>query len=418
MKYSQSLRYLNSFLNLERIQWQSPREWNLKRMQLLLDWAGHPEKNFFPILIAGTKGKGSTGYFLESILRKCPLRVGFYSSPHLQDPRERIRLQGKIISEKIWTRGIEKIKNILRFRRLPKNLGQFTYFEIMTLLALFSFQEQNIQIGIFEVGMGGRLDATNVLNPKLVLLTPIHLDHEAILGPTIAKIAAEKAAVIRPRSHVVIAPQVEEARKVIRKKVQRQKASAVWVQKPWKNQLSLLGDYQRFNAAVAAQAGKLLAKKFGYPVSGSSIREGLHMPPEWPGRFESFHKQGIEIVLDGAHNPVSIEALVRNLTVLYPRRQSTLIFGTSRDKKSDPMLKSLSRYFCEIYLTQAANPRSQGIEMLMNQARRFFKRIYPVASVHEAIKQALTKASGGSLIVITGSFYVIGEARKDLAAKN
>ena len=218
MTYSQSLNYLNSFLNLERIIFTpNNRLWNLERMELLLKWFSHPEKSFFPVLIAGTKGKGSTGFFLESILIEAGIRTGFYSSPHLEDPRERIRIQGRMISKKVWCKGVEAIRRVLKKYsvsplRMPPRFEKeimrgVTYFEILTLLAALLFKKAGIKAGIFEVGMGGRLDATNALGAKVVILTPVHLDHEAILGGTIAKIAVEKAAVVHKGSEVVLSPQ-------------------------------------------------------------------------------------------------------------------------------------------------------------------------------------------------------------------
>jgi len=207
MNYSESLRYLNSFLNLERITFiPGNRLWNLRRMQILLKWFPPKKRaqDFLPILIAGTKGKGSTGYFLESILGASRIPCGFYTSPHLEDPRERIRIRGRMVSRGVWTRGVNQIRKGLTGRRLPPAAGEFTYFEIMTLLAILLFRQAGLRIGIFEVGMGGRLDATNALAAPLVILTPINLDHEAFLGNTVGKIAAEKAAIIHRGARVVV----------------------------------------------------------------------------------------------------------------------------------------------------------------------------------------------------------------------
>jgi dihydrofolate synthase / folylpolyglutamate synthase len=408
MNYFQSLRYLNSFLNLERIHLQGSRSWNLKRMFLLTKWAGQPEKNFFPILIAGTKGKGSTGYFLESILRASRIPTGFYTSPHLEDPRERIRINGQMISEKLWAEETSRIRRLLSNHKLPKNLGAFTYFEMVTLLAMQAFKRAGIKIGIFEVGMGGRLDATNVLSPELVILTPIHLDHEAILGPTIARIAAEKAAIIKRKAHAVITPQNLQAWEPIRQRLKQQKA-VYWPVSLKPEAVGLKGDYQRINAGAAQKAAELLRDLFNYPISKLAIAQGLKSQ-RWPGRFESIYKGKGRFLLDAAHNPISTEALVRNLRRLYSHENAVLVFGTARDKKSGLMLKALSRYFQNIVVTQAANPRSTEVETLLLQARGLFKRIYPAGSVNEALEQA--KQLNPKLTVITGSFYLVGEARK------
>ncbi len=413
MQYSDSLRYLNSFLNLERIIYHPKnRLWNLDRMRILLDWFDHPEKSFFPILIAGTKGKGSTGFFLESILTASGIRTGFYSSPHLEDPRERIRLQGQMVSRNDWLEGIRGIRLILSKRHLNSRYGDFTYFEIMTLLAMLIFKRKSSQIGIFEVGMGGRLDATNVLDPKVEILTPIYLDHEAFLGDTVAEIAREKAAIIRQGADVIVSPQVKEAKKVIGIEIRKKKARCrrVVPYHDFKIKLGLIGEHQKVNAGLAVAAAMVLQKKYGFPISKEAIRSGLQRK-NWPGRFEIFLRKP-EFVLDGAHNPSSVKALTRALRERYADRDRLLIFGTSRDKRSDQMLKELGSFFDRIILTPLPTPRSQEIAVLMHEARKNFRVIIPTSSIHEAVTLSKKLARSKTLVVATGSFYLIGEVRK------
>ena len=441
MNYPSSLVYLNSFLNLERIQWKPDnRLWNLKRMRVLLDWFDHPEKDFYSVVIAGTKGKGSTGFFLESILREAKTRVGFYSSPHLEDPRERIRIQGALISPALWTQGIECIHKKLISKRIPGEMGDFTYFEIMTLLAALSFQKAKIKVGIFEVGMGGRLDATRALASRLVLLTPIHLDHQEFLGNTIARIAGEKAAVIPRGADVIVSPQLPEAQKVIERFVHKKKAH-LWKVRPVSFPVGLEGDYQRTNAGAAVIAAKLTLQALTptlsqretgsskmtitqretgssqIPLSPQGRGKGEGAEPlalkalqksNWPGRFEIF-KGRPTYILDGAHNPASVVALTAYLKKKYPRRDCLLIFGTSRDKNSAQMLKTLSGYFYDIIVTRSASPRSQEIGTLLAEARGKFCRVMAAGSVPEALRLAKNLADK---VVITGSFYLIGDARK------
>lgn len=412
MNDTASLRYLDSFQNFEKMTLSRSPRWNLARMKFLLAAAGHPEKSFFPVLIVGTKGKGSTGFLLESVLNASGTSSGFYSSPHLETPRERIRLRGAMISKASWTREMNRIRSLLSKRPVPARLGSPTYFEIMTLMAALAFKREGIRVGIFEAGMGGRWDAVNAMDAKLVVVTPIHLDHEAVLGNTIAKITGEKAAVIRPRAHVVVAPQVPEARKVIEDVIKRNKTFAYW-SKPLEGYKALKGDYQRVNAGAAVQAALILGDIFGFKVTAKGINQGLKAET-WPGRYEVFHKKGAEWVLDAAHNPISIEALVRNLRRDYANRPRTLIFGTSRDKNAPVMLKTLGGYFKEIILTRAASSRSAEIPALMVHAKSFFEKVYPVPSVREAMRFAVRKAEKKSWIAVTGSFFVIGEARKEL----
>lgn len=414
MNYPASLRYLNSFINLERITFEPDNcLWNLQRMRLLLDGFGHPEKNYLAILIAGTKGKGSTGYFLESILRAARIRSGFYSSPHLEDPRERIRIQGRRMRASEWAEGVQEIRRCLGRWKLPSSLGDFTYFEILTLLAALAFKKAGVKLGIFEVGMGGRLDATRVLGPKIVLLTPIHLDHEEILGNTIAKIAREKAAVIRRGIEVVSGRQPREAMIEIKRFVRRQRAHLRQV-RPVAFSVGLEGDFQRVNAGIAAKGAEILRDQFNFRVTPKAIRKGLQ-GREWPGRLELFHGSP-DILLDGAHNPISIEALVHYLRKHYSARRPLLIFGTSREKKSEKMLQTLGAFFKDIVITASQNPRSQEIQVLMTQARSHFRYLFPVPDTRRALSFARKEVGAKGLVVVTGSFYLIGEIRKRLHA--
>ncbi len=276
MNYFQSFRYLNSFTNLEKLA-QFPKNsfFNLKRMEHLLKISGHPEKNFFPILIAGTTGKGSTGFFLESILKANGIQTGYYHSPHVEGPRERVRVQGAMASPKLWAEELSAIQKLLHKKPLPETWGVLTYFEILTFLAILVFAKEDVKVGIFEVGLGGRLDATNVLKAPVVILTPIHLDHEAFLGKTIAKIAAEKAAIIKPKGHVVIGKQCPEAFRVIRGVVKRNKGTLRKAKPVFGIPLGLAGDFQNWNAGVALKAAETLHKYFNFSIAAEQSRKGL-----------------------------------------------------------------------------------------------------------------------------------------------
>ena len=415
MNYSESLRYLNSFLNLERILFTPQnRLWNLTRMRRLLEWFDHPEKKFFSVLIAGTKGKGSTGFFLESILNSAGVRAGFYSSPHLEDPRERIRIQRRMVSKQDWARGVSQIKRRLDRKNLPERLGAFTYFEILTLLAVLLFKEAGVEAGVFEVGLGGRLDATNALGAKVVILTPVRMDHEAILGNTIAKIAAEKAAVVRQSADVIVSPQWPEALRVIQTRIWKQKARSYPVRGGWPGKVGLRGDFQKINAGAAALAAKVLRSR-GFQIPEQAVRQGLQAA-DWPGRMETLPAAlgpGRDLLIDGAHNPASIQALVRNLRGGV-RGKRLLIFGTSRDKNSAEMLKILGSFFSNVILCRNPNPRSQEIGTLIFHARPWFQGIFPAANVPEALELAKSLSKAGDTVVATGSFYLIGEIRKKI----
>ena len=416
MNYSQALRYLNSFIDLEKLA-QLPKNpfFNLKRMEHLLEAAGHPEKNFFHVLIAGTTGKGSTGFFLESILKANGIRAGYYHSPHVEDPRERIRIQGAMASKKLWAEGLLETKKLLRKKPLPKTWGVLTYFEILTFLAIWVFAKGGVKIGIFEIGLGGRLDATNILKAPVVILTPIHLDHEAFLGNTVAKIAAEKAAIIKSHGHVVIGEQFPDAFRVILGAVKRNKGT-LWRAKPVCGiPLGLSGDFQKWNAGVALKAAEILKKYFDFPVFPERSRKGLQYR-NWKGRMETFHQVGRRFILDGAHNPLSMKSLVMSLRAQKVRKP-WLAFGAMNDKKSSEMLRVLSGFFSKVILTGIAGNRAKPVAMLVQEAKGLFKCVLTAQNIFEAFELVEKAADSGVTIVVTGSFYLVGEARKILAQR-
>ncbi|MFA7255089.1 MAG: cyanophycin synthetase [Candidatus Omnitrophota bacterium] len=413
MNYSQSLRYLNAFIDLEKLA-QLPKNpfFNLERMEHLLKAAGHPEKNFSPILIAGTTGKGSTGFFLESILKANRIRTGYYHSPHVEDPRERIRIQGTMASPRLWAEGLSEIQKLLRKNPLPKACGVLTYFEILTFLATWIFAKAGVKIGIFEIGLGGRLDATNILKAPLVILTPIHLDHEAFLGNTISKIAAEKAAIIKPRNRVVVGKQCPEALRVILGAV-KQKKGILWKAKPATGiPLGLAGDFQKMNAGVALKAAEILRKDFNLLITPERSGKGL-LAKHWKGRMETFLQGGRRFILDGAHNPISMKELVRSLE-MQRVRNPWLVFGAMNDKNSREMLRSLSRFFSKVVLTGIAGNRAKPVAMLVSEAKGLFKCVLTAQNVEEALDLARKGTNPGATAVVTGSFYLVGEARRIL----
>lgn len=373
-------------------------------MKLLLRWAGHPQESYERVLIAGTKGKGSTGFFLESILEASGVSTGFYSSPHISDPRERIRIGGKIISKETFARAMTWVRSIVS---KPGKTPGFTYFEIMTLLAAYCFKKAGVRVGIFEVGLGGRLDATNALEHGLSILTPIHYDHEAVLGHTLTEIAGEKAAVIRRYSPVITGPQLPEAMKVIQKQIRLREAKLLRAE-PYSGRIPLEGDFQQLNAGIAFRAAQELSIRKGFHLA-PGLERRLPLRKGWPGRMEWLNRG--RILIDGAHNPVSIQALVRNLKML-KIKDPVLVFGTSRDKNSEAMLQSLARVSQEIILTPVPGCRSQRLEILLKQASKHFSLMFPAANVRQAMALALQRVGQKRKIAATGSFYLIGEIRK------
>ena len=375
-------------------------------MRELLEIFHHPEKGVFTVVVGGTKGKGSTAYFLSEILRESGLRTGFYHSPHLESPRERIWINGKPVSENDFSNGLAVIARMLR----PRHPAPFTYFEILTLLAALLFKKAKVDVAVYEVGMGGRLDATHVLPAKLIILTPIHFDHEAYLGNTLTEITKEKAALLVPGCDAVIAPQEPESLREILK-VAKKRKSRLWPPLYRKGmKIKLLGDFQKLNAATALRAAVLLRDHHRLPITKKSLTKGV-ANNHWPGRME-FFKGSPSILIDGAHNPKSIEALCRNLRRIFPKRRKIVVFGTSRDKRSDRMIPLLAEVFGVCILTQSQTPRAKDINLLLAEAKDLFQTLIPLPDAREALAMAKKLAAPSDLIVVTGSFYLIGELRR------
>lgn len=416
MNYSQSLAYLNSFINYERIVLNaSNRNLNLARMRFLMDLFEIRKPSFFPVLIAGTKGKGSSGYMLESVLKAAGYKTGFYSSPHLETPRERIRLNGRMMTPGEWARGLSEIQQKMAAVRWPKKLGELTYFEILTFLAICSFHKRRADVGIMEVGLGGRLDATNVLDAPLCLLTTIGFDHEQFLGHTLALIAREKAAVMRRGGHAVVSPQKPEAMRIIASEARRIGA-VLHRSQPVTQRTGLEGGFQRINAGTVLSAVDILRREFGFKITPAAVRRGMQAR-NWPGRFERIHKGGSLWILDAAHNPAAIDAVTAEITRLKGQRRKIVLFAVARDKKAPEMLKSLSACFDEIVLTAAADPRARSAVELTACAAPFFKRIYLPGNVRKSFDFLKQQAGPGTLILVTGSFHAAGAVRSLLTGK-
>lgn len=417
MNFRDSLAYLDSLANLEKIRiLAGNRLLNLDRMHYLVNLFGHPEKQFFPVLIVGTKGKGSTGFFLQSILNAAGISAGFYSSPHLETPLERIRLRGRQISVRLWTRTLGHIKKTLDRHPLPGKLGQMTYFEALTLAALLVFREEGMEVGVLEAGLGGRLDAVNAVDASLVIVTTVGLDHEEFLGNTVEKIAAEKAGVFRRGIEIITSPQKAGAGRVLRECAGRAGAKLREVRPARGLKIGLRGEFQKNNAAAALEAARLTARALGKQLPEKALRQGLRAS-QWPARVEVFPGKP-EVILDAAHNPDSALALTEALRKL-KSKPTCLVFGVSRDKNSAAMLKSLSRAAHAVVLSGTNSPRAKGPGELLAEAQRLFEVIVPSpGSSREAFRTACEMAGPSGRVVVTGSFYLAGEVRPLLTAGN
>jgi len=453
MNYPEALRYLFSFINYERMVFRyGARALNLKRMALLLDWFGHPEEQFRAILVAGTKGKGSTAYFLASLLSAHGYPTGLYTSPHLSDPRERIKLDGKAISPRDLAQWSTEIRRVLGRRK--KEMGRFgepTFFELFTLMAILHFASEGAWFGIFEIGMGGRLDATNILRPLLSVITPISLDHEEYLGKTLARIAHEKAAIIKPRGFVVVSNELAQARRVIRAWARKQKAEPFFLgrsfhilraqsdsrrsrfdfrmfSRTWRDLvIGLPGKFQIQNAAVALASACVLERFFGFPLSVSRTKRALRNA-FWPGRFERVTTKGQTVVLDGAHNGASARALFDSVKTFFGSHPIVTILGTSREKDLRRILEPILPQTHFLIATKSANPRAQETRTILEAAHQmgFDKPTFWAADIRGALRIARTlnrvhggkrRKRSGAVWVVTGSLFLVGEARKVLGCR-
>lgn len=441
MNYPQALQYLYSFFNLERVsRFSYQREFNLKRMSTLLNWFGHPEKSFRSILIAGTKGKGSTAYFLHSILAAHRLKVGLYTSPHLSDFRERIRVNSRLVSRNACARLVKQIKLVIERRSTEiRSLGPITFFEVSTLLAILYFAEQKVRWAILEVGMGGRLDATNSIRQALSVFTLIGRDHQEYLGNTVSKIAREKAAIIKSNTPFVSAKQTNATRQAIFSRAKRFRADGYFCGthfhyrtrhvKPSGSQFDFLmgstkilniaitlpGLFQIENASLAIAAALVLKKRFQISFDPFLIRKGLKACT-WPGRFEVIGRKGRTFILDGAHNIDSMRALERSIQKLFPRRAVVTVFGVSREKEIQPMLEILSRFSKVLIATKSDHPRAQITKRIVEAAKEAVTHsvVIPTSDTREAMDRARRVVGKEDLILVTGSLFLVGEIRRKL----
>ncbi len=405
-----ALAWLFSLADQERGLGWNPRasveeQWKLGRTRALLDLAGAPDRQVRVVLVAGTKGKSSTCSMLASILGAHGVRVGLYSKPHLQSYRERVRLDGQAISPRDFLGAAERMRRLVaELGRTHPQAGEPTTFEVTTALATDVFARARCEVGVMEVGLGGRLDATNALEPELSLITPISYDHTAILGRTLGAIATEKAGIMRHGRPTLLAQQRPAALRALRYAAHGVGAD-LHVIPPLKQDVPQPGEHQRQNAALAIAAARCL-----FPVADTAIRDGLGRL-RMPGRFEIAHG----VVLDGAHNDASAQALARTLAAYAQRRPLRLVLGINRDKDARAVLKPLLPLATHgVWASQAAgNPRALSAVELA----RWCRRLGVEAAVAPELGEALDAARAeGYVVCVTGSLALVGQARALLGA--
>jgi dihydrofolate synthase / folylpolyglutamate synthase len=442
--YTAAISQLNSLVpELYANPSQPRRRFSLGEVRVLLDALGNPQTQFPAVLIAGTNGKGSTAATLASILSQAGQRTGLYTSPHLERPNERIRLSSDKISAqeseeisdadfaRLYFRVHDAGQELLLSGRLPQLPS---YFEILTALAFLYFAENKVDVAVLEVGMGGRLDATNIVNPLLSIVTDISLDHMEWLGPTISSIAREKAGILRRNGIMITLPQHPEASQVLGEvatelgvrgisaapyvpaagttgpysveapQIFGALGSAVKVDSP------LSGAHQQRNIALAIAAAIELAAHHGFPITPAAIENGIRRTC-WPGRIEHVAKNGIDWILDVAHNPAGAWALRAGIRgVLEVHQPRVLVFSCLRDKPLAEMAQILFPLFDQVIVVPLQNARAASVDDLLAAAAATGTQAVAADSVADALRLAEQRAAGG-VAVVSGSVYLVGEAR-------
>jgi len=387
----------------------------LRNTETLLAALGDPHKSFPSVQIAGTNGKGSTAVMLDSICRAAGIRTGLFTSPHLISITERIRVNGADISADDFARLTSQVKETAEGLVSAGELAALpTFFEHATAIALLAFRQAQVDLAILETGLGGRLDSTTAAGADVVAITPIAMDHQEYLGNTLAEIAGEKAAIIRPGGIAIVAPQADEARDVILQRCESVGVTPEFVTPAVERDelpLALRGTHQTTNAATAIAIAEALVAK-GFQISREAILNGLKSAKH-PGRLELWAGEP-QMLFDGAHNPAAARAL-RNYLDEFVFVPITMMFGAMRDKALNDMAAILFPAARELILTRMENPRAASIELMQAALpRNLNSRIHLAGSVAEALGSAKKVTPADGLVCVTGSLYLIGEVQQSV----
>jgi dihydrofolate synthase/folylpolyglutamate synthase len=428
MDYRESIEYLLRFADYERLP-RSGIVWDLKRIERLLARLGNPQDAAPAVHITGTKGKGSTAAMIDSILSTAGYRTGLYTSPHLLSYTERIKVNGKPISETDWARLVEALRPHVEAENALGDLGELTTFEIYTAMAFLHFRSVKVDYQVVEVGLGGRLDATNVIKPQVGVMTSISYDHTDVLGNTLAKIAGEKAGIIKPGMDVVTAPQSPEAMAAI-EKVCRERGvrlikagkDVTWQpggfdengqsfrvkgrRREYDLRIPLLGEHQLENAAIAVAVAELLEER-GARITPRDIAGGL-AKVDWPGRLQVLRREP-RVVVDGAHNTYSMQRLGEALRKYFKYDKLTLILGFGADKDIAGMAAEAAKMTGDIILVASRHPRAVKADVLIKEFQKQGVTPRMAEDVGTAVGLALAGAGKYDLICAAGSIFVIAE---------
>lgn len=437
-RYQETLDWIYSWVDfsMKRHVDDKHRFFKLDRMNKLMELLDHPHRKFQTVHVAGTKGKGSTASLIASVLQESGYRVGLYTSPHLEDFRERIVIDGQMISQE------DVIELADQMRPLTEIVPETTTFELTTAIAFQYFAQQEVDIAVIEVGLGGRLDATNVIDPLVSVITSISYDHMSVLGNTLAEIAAEKGGIIKPGRPVVVSPQNPESLETLRAMATEREAPFLYVKHEYSFE-SLTHSLKSQTFSVSSQKKNVMGKKIstntalklttpllgahqiengvtaiaaldqlrlsGLKINRKSIQNGF-LEVHWPARFEILREQP-PVVIDSAHNGDSMQKLVRSIDEYFPDWPFILVFGASADKSMDDMLNAILPR-CELVITtQSIHPRAASPEELKVLVEKFDIPVMALAPAENALAKAIELAGQTKGILVTGSIFIAAAAK-------
>jgi dihydrofolate synthase/folylpolyglutamate synthase len=429
--YQQAIDYINSYTDYEKVGMpHDPAFYDLRRVDELLSRLGNPHQKAASIHITGTNGKGSVAVMIASCLTAGGYKTGLYTSPHFHTWRERIRVDGELISESELARLVTELKPRLEAVNEKATYGKLTTFEFLTALAFAYFGQKGAKFQVLEVGLGGKFDATSVITPLVSVITPISFDHTDVLGSTLAEIAAEKCGIIKPDGVVVMAPQPPEAAGVIEEVCRQRRAKLLTVGQDvtWQGLsfgldgqrlrvrgrrdsyqlfLSLLGEHQMVNAATAVAALEVIADK-GFEMPKGKVARGLERV-SWPGRFQILRRRPL-LVVDGGHNIGAARSLTQSIRQYLDYKRAILVMGTSQDKDVAALAAELAPLFGEVIVTRSGHPRALAPAALATEFARHGIKARLAADVPAALSLALSLAGEADLVCATGSLFIVGEA--------
>ncbi len=427
--YQNALDYIYSFVDFSRTHQAnlSPENFDLARMVRFVEFMGSPQNDFPSLHIAGSKGKGSVSALCSSVLTTAGYKVGLYTSPHIKDFEERMQVDQIPISRDTLVEYVEEIKPVVA------SVPGLTTFEIMTGLAFLFFSRENVDIAVIEVGLGGRLDATNIIKPEVSVITSLYLDHVSILGDSLDQIATEKGGIIKPGVPVICAPQEDLALSVLKEIAARNESTLIQIEIDYpaeilsksldgqtfrlrqtgqreveEYQIPLLGDFQVINAVTAYAALDTLRSR-GFLIENSAVDRGFK-EVNWPARFEVLRRHP-PLIVDSAHNPASMGKLRETIDQFFPDLPLILVFGISEDKQLDGMYQEILPRTSHLICTRADHPRAMDPDELLLRAEGIGSSGESILNVKKALEKALDLAGNEKLVVVTGSIFVAATAR-------